>query len=109
MNATEVVLGIDVGGTFTDVISFDPESGAVAASKSPTRPRAMLEGIRAAVDGLSIAWDAVSGGVPGTTICTNALIERTQARTGFIGTRGFTDEFDIQRMARRWAATPQAC
>ena len=109
MNGAEVVLGIDVGGTFTDVISVDPESGAVAASKSPTRPKAMLEGIRGAVDELAISWDAVSGVVHGTTICTNALIERTQARTGFIGTRGFTDEFDIQRMARRWAATPQAC
>jgi N-methylhydantoinase A len=109
MNGAEMVLGIDVGGTFTDVISVDPETGAVAASKSPTRPGAMLEGIRAAVDGLDVSWDGVSGVVHGTTICTNALIERTQARTGFIGTRGFTDEFDIQRMARRWAATPQAC
>ena len=109
MNGAEVVLGIDVGGTFTDVISVDPGSGVVAASKSPTRPHAMLEGIRDAVDGLAIPWDAVSGVVHGTTICTNALIEGTQARTGFIGTHGFTDEFDIQRMARRWAATPQAC
>jgi N-methylhydantoinase A len=46
--------------------------------------------------------------VHGSTTCTNALIEGKQARTGFIGTRGFSDEFDIQRMVRRWTKTPRA-
>jgi N-methylhydantoinase A len=102
------LVGVDIGGTFTDVIALDPDDGTVRTAKAPTTPDALTEGISRGVASLALDWEPLSRVVHGTTICTNALIERTHARTGFIGTRGFTDEFDIQRMARRWAATPQA-
>jgi N-methylhydantoinase A len=101
-------MGVDIGGTFTDVIALDPADGTVRTAKAPTTPDALTEGISRGVASLALDWEPMSRLVHGTTICTNALIERTHAKTGFIGTRGFTDEFDIQRMARRWAATPQA-
>jgi N-methylhydantoinase A len=102
------VVGVDIGGTFTDVIALDPERGTLRTVKAPTSPDALVDGISSGVAALELEWGPLPRLVHGTTICTNALIERSHARTGFIGTRGFTDEFDIQRMARRWAATPQA-
>lgn len=102
------LVGVDIGGTFTDVIAVDPAEGTVRTAKAPTTPHALTDGIGQGVASLDLDWEPLARLVHGTTICTNALIERTHARTGFIGTRGFTDEFDIQRMARRWAATPQA-
>lgn len=108
MSDASYVLGIDIGGTFTDVLAVDAESGRLTATKVPTQPADLAEGIAAGVSALDLALGQVTRIVHGSTTCTNALIEGKQARTGFIGTRGFTDEFDIQRMVRRWAQTPQA-
>ena len=102
------MLGIDIGGTFTDVLAVDEESGRLTATKVPTVPADLVEGISAGISALDLGLGQVKRIVHGSTTCTNALIEGKQARTGFIGTRGFTDEFDIQRMVRRWAQTPQA-
>ena len=102
------ILGIDIGGTFTDVLAFDLDAGVLSAAKVPTVPGSLVDGIVAGVEELGLELGAVSRIVHGSTTCTNALIEGTQAPTGFIGTRGFSDEFDIQRMVRRWAKTPRA-
>ena len=110
MNVSETrhMLGIDIGGTFTDVLAVDVQTGALSVAKVPTVPGNLVDGILAALDALGLELGAVSRIVHGSTTCTNALIEGKQARTGFIGTRGFSDEFDIQRMVRRWAKTPRA-
>ncbi len=108
MSDSRCILGIDIGGTFTDVLAVDVETGALSAAKVPTVPGSLVDGIVAGVEELGLGLGAVSRIVHGSTTCTNALIEGTQASTGFIGTRGFSDEFDIQRMTRRWAKTPQA-
>ena len=102
------ILGIDIGGTFTDVLAVDLETGVLSAAKVPTVPRSLVDGIVSGVEELGLELGEVSRIVHGSTTCTNALIEGKQATTGFIGTRGFSDEFDIQRMARRWAMTPRA-
>jgi N-methylhydantoinase A len=102
------ILGIDIGGTFTDVLAVDVKTGGLSVAKVPTVPGSLVDGIVAGVEELGLELGAVSRIVHGSTTCTNALIEGTQAPTGFIGTRGFSDEFDIQRMARRWAKTPRA-
>jgi N-methylhydantoinase A len=102
------VLGIDIGGTFTDVVALDAERGALRAAKAPTTSGRLVEGILASLAALELDLGGVSRILHGSTICTNALIERTHARTGFIGTKGFADEFEIQRMVRRWARTPWA-
>jgi N-methylhydantoinase A len=108
VNNARHVLGIDIGGTFTDVLAVEAETGTVSVAKVPTVPGSLVDGIVAGVDELGLELDSVTRIVHGSTTCTNALIEGTQATTGFIGTRGFSDEFDIQRMARRWAKTPRA-
>ena len=108
MNDARHILGIDIGGTFTDVLAVDVETGVLSATKVPTLPRSLVDGIVWGVEELGLELGAVSRIVHGSTTCTNALIEGKQATTGFIGTRGFSDEFDIQRMARRWATTPRA-
>jgi len=101
-----LVLGIDVGGTFTDVIALDRSTGEVRTAKAPTRPERLVEGIADGLRAVSVDLAEAALIVHGSTTCTNALLEGKQARTGFIGTKGFTDELDIQRMARRWSATP---
>ena len=103
-----VVLGIDVGGTFTDVIALDRGTGRLSAAKAPTTPQRLVDGIVESLRRLGVELADVGLVVHGSTTCTNALLEGKQARTGFIGTRGFTDEFDIQRMVRRWGKTPWA-
>ena len=100
------ILGIDIGGTFTDVIALHTETGQVRSAKSPTTPARFVEGILNSVKSLGISLGEIGQIIHGSTICTNALIEHKQARTGFIGTKGFSDEFDIQRMVRRWSKTP---
>jgi N-methylhydantoinase A len=102
------ILGIDIGGTFTDVLAVDVDTGVLSAAKVPTVPGSLVDGIASGVEELGLELGAVTRIVHGSTVCTNALIEGKQATTGFIGTRGFSDEFDIQRMARRWATTPRA-
>jgi N-methylhydantoinase A len=108
VNQPQYVLGIDIGGTFTDVIAVEVESGRLSVAKVPTEPRSLISGIVDGVEALGLGLETVSRIVHGSTICTNALIEGKQARTGFIGTRGFSDEFDIQRMVRRWTKVPRA-
>ena len=108
MSGAHHILGIDIGGTFTDVLAVDVETGVLSAAKVPTVPGSLVDGIVSGVEEVGLELGVVSRIVHGSTTCTNALIEGKQATTGFIGTRGFSDEFDIQRMARRWAATPRA-
>jgi len=102
---TPYILGIDIGGSFTDSIALNTDTGDFRAAKAPTTPGRFVEGIENSVRALGISLSHVARIVHGSTICTNALIEGKCARTGFIGTKGFSDEFDIQRMVRRWGKT----
>jgi N-methylhydantoinase A/oxoprolinase/acetone carboxylase beta subunit len=99
------VLGIDIGGSFTDSIALNTTTGEIRTAKASTTHRRFVEGIERSVEALGIELSNVARIVHGSTICTNALIEGKYARTGFIGTKGFSDEFDIQRMVRRWGKT----
>jgi len=99
------ILGIDIGGTFTDVIALNLESGHLISAKTPTTPGHFVTGLTNSIRALGIQLDEVEHIIHGSTICTNALIERKHAKTGFLGTKGFSDEFDIQRMIRRWSKT----
>src|SRR5579859_1376571 len=97
-------IGIDTGGTFTDVVFFREESGEIAAWKVSTTPRdpsaAAVGGI---VEGLG-RQGARPGEVTyvghGTTVATNAFLERKGARTGLVTTRGFRDLLELARQAR---------
>lgn len=97
-------LAVDVGGTFTDVTLFDPDTGRVLSAKAPTTPgdRAIgvLDGIAAALDAAGARADRVAEVVHGSTTGTNALIERTGARVGLLTTEGFRDVLEIGRIMR---------
>lgn len=99
------IVGIDIGGTFTDVIALDVETGHALSAKTPTTPGRFVAGVTNSIKTLGVPLHEVGQIIHGSTTCTNALIERKHAKTGFIGTKGFSDEFDIQRMIRRWGKT----
>ena len=95
------VLGVDVGGTFTDVISIDEASGTVRVVKVPTTPDDQSVGFMAGLrtvghDGL----EDVDVVCHGTTTGTNAVLERKGAKCGLITTRGFRDTLEIGMRTR---------
>lgn len=97
-------LGVDIGGTFTDFAMADAARGWTAVHKRLTTPeepsRAVIEGVAAICAENDISVHALSEIVHGTTLITNALIERRGARTGMLVTRGFGDTFDIGQEQR---------
>ena len=102
MNAKtpSIVAGVDVGGTFTDVFFLDEAAGRTAVAKVPsTRPDqsvGFLKGLSAHAPDLATLATVVHG----TTVGTNALLERKGARTGFITTPGFRDMPEMRRRDR---------
>ncbi|MEM1287593.1 MAG: hydantoinase/oxoprolinase family protein [Pseudomonadota bacterium] len=95
------IIGVDVGGTFTDIFALDEETGDARVAKVPTsRPDqsvGFLKGIEAAGSRLS----GVRTVVHGTTAGTNALLERKGAKIGIITTKGFRDTLEMRRRDRR--------
>jgi len=97
-------LGIDTGGTFTDLALIDEATGTLRLFKLPSTPadpsEAIGEGIRAILAEHAVAPEAVSYLGHGTTVATNALIEGKVARAGLITTRGFRDIIELARQRR---------
>ncbi len=87
------VAGIDVGGTFTDLILVD--GATVRLVKTPTTAN-QAAGVLAALDAADTPLDRIDLLVHGTTVTTNALLERRLARTGLITTRGFRDILELR-------------
>ncbi len=97
-----MLLGVDVGGTFTDAVLFDGER--VHTAKLPTTPADQSRGVIAAVrEVLRVAGaeaDEVTAFAHGMTVGTNALLEERGARTALVATRGFADLLEIGRQSR---------
>ncbi len=97
-------LGVDVGGTFTDLLVVDEERGEVAVEKVPTTvddPAAgVLSGARRVIDAAGLQPSEVDDFLHGTTIATNVLLEHDGARTGMITTEGFRDILHTARHRR---------
>lgn len=97
-------IGIDVGGTFTDVVLIDDTSGHVHYTKVLTTHQDLAEGVIQGIDrvltNIGRSLSSADTVVHGTTIGTNALIERRGARTGLITTQGFRDVLEIARVER---------
>jgi N-methylhydantoinase A len=96
-------LGVDVGGTFTDLVFFDDESGVFRVGKEPTTPEAPEDGVLASI-GASVPEDGVTAAryfLHGTTVGLNSLLTRTGAVVGLLATRGFRDVLEIARGDRR--------
>lgn len=95
-----VQIGVDLGGTFTDVVGIDDASGRIEVAKVPTRPRDPAEGFMDGVGAVGFGLDEVVALVHGTTLATNAVLERTGVSTGLITTRGFRDVLSMARRRR---------
>ena len=99
-----VRLGIDIGGTFTDLVLLDEETGRSLVVKVPSRPDdpagALLSAATRAIDQAKIQPEQVSLLNHGTTIVTNAVLEGKLARTALITTTGFRDVLEIGRHLR---------
>jgi N-methylhydantoinase A len=90
-----VRIGLDTGGTFTDVVAFDPARGTVTAAKMPS-DRDLSEGLEAC----ELLGPGAAALVGGTTRVTNAILEGRLARTALVTTAGFGDVLAIGRQAR---------
>ena len=93
-------MGVDVGGTFTDLLAWDPGAGCLLSAKVPSLPGEQWRGVLDALAELGIDPGAVGAFVHGTTIATNALIERKGARTALVTTEGFRDVIEIGKGRR---------
>jgi N-methylhydantoinase A len=91
-------VGVDVGGTFTDLVAL--VDGRLVTAKVPTTPRNQARGVVAALQAVGSGVGAVSGFVHGSTVATNALLERRGARTALVTTEGFRDVVEIGRQNR---------
>ncbi|HEY5896722.1 MAG TPA: hydantoinase/oxoprolinase family protein, partial [Burkholderiales bacterium] len=97
-------VAVDVGGTFTDVVLTDLGGKRLVAVKVPTTPAnradGVMNGVHAAAQAAGVAVSDIEEVVHGSTTGTNALIERTGARVGFLTTAGFRDVLEIGRVMR---------
>jgi N-methylhydantoinase A len=97
-------IGIDIGGTFTDVAMVEEGSGRIGIAKVPTTPRdfgaGVIEGITLGLEQNGIAPADVVLLSHATTVVTNALLEHKGARCGFVATRGFRDLLELRRSSR---------
>lgn len=97
-------LGVDVGGTFTDLALLDEATGRLTVGKVPSVPAdpslAILGGLRRILADAGVPPGAVGFLAHGTTVATNTLLQRKGARTGLITTRGFRDLLEIARQRR---------
>ena len=93
-----ISVGVDVGGTFTDLVAA--VDGELVTAKVPSVPGAEARGIAAALAAAGVEAGAVGVLAHGTTVATNALLERRGARTALVTTEGFRDVIEIARQDR---------
>ncbi|NJM06048.1 hypothetical protein HC891_07375, partial [Candidatus Gracilibacteria bacterium] len=96
--------GFDIGGTFTDFVLWNTQTGALYTYKTLTTPddptQAVIEGWSTLLEQVGAEGSQVELSIHGTTLITNALIERKGARVALITTAGFSDTLDTQREMR---------
>jgi N-methylhydantoinase A len=94
------MVGVDVGGTFTDAVYFDDRTGEVRWAKAPSTPPAPAEGVLAAIGRNEVDLRSTERFVHGITIGTNAILERKGAPVWVLTTAGFRDTLEIARTNR---------
>jgi N-methylhydantoinase A len=103
MEPRRVRIGIDTGGTFTDVVAVDEATGRTTSTKTPSTPadpaEGFLTGIRRVLDRLGLDGGAVTAVSHGTTVATNQLLEERLDRIGFITTEGYEAVLEIARQS----------
>src|SRR4051812_36205232 len=102
-SARRVRIGIDTGGTFTDVVAVDEETGRTTTTKTPSTPadpaEGFLTGVRKVLDLLELGGEAITAVSHGTTVATNQLLEGELDRIGFITTEGYESVLEIARQS----------
>jgi len=98
------IIGVDVGGTFTDIIMIDSETGRQFVHKVPSTPesqeQAVIRGIEEILQRVEVNANKVGLVVHGTTVATNAMLERKGANVCLLTTKGFEDVLEIARQNR---------
>lgn len=94
------IVGVDTGGTFTDLVSIDLESGEVALLKVPSNAQNPDSSVIGALKASGLDIGRISRFVHGTTVSTNAILERKGSTVGLITTAGFEDVLEIARIDR---------
>jgi N-methylhydantoinase A len=104
VNPQRFKLGIDIGGTFTDVVMLDESSGEVYNGKLLSTPQDLSKGVIAIFERMlretKIGPEEIIAAIHGTTVATNAAIERKGAKTALLTTKGFRDVLEIGRELR---------
>lgn len=97
-------MGIDIGGTFTDVVMLNSQTGEIFNGKLLSTPKNLSDGVTTIFQRMlkeaAIAPEQISAAIHGTTVATNAMIERKGAKTGLLTTKGFRDILEIGRELR---------
>jgi N-methylhydantoinase A len=94
-------VGIDIGGTFTDVVAYNAAARRIMSAKVQSFRGNPIRSLLSALDAIGLTWAEVDDLVHGTTIVTNAIVEGHLARVAFVATRGFADILAIGRQNRR--------
>ncbi|MGY1653189.1 hydantoinase/oxoprolinase family protein [Geodermatophilus sp. SYSU D01119] len=101
--ARRVRIGIDTGGTFTDVVAVDEDTGQTTTTKTPSTPadpaEGFLEGVRKVLGLMGLDGSAVTAVSHGTTVATNQLLEGKLDRIGFVTTEGYESVLEIARQS----------
>ncbi len=95
---SELRLGIDVGGTFTDLVALG--DGTLVTAKVPSTPQDQSEGVMSAIQASEIETSSLIALAHGMTVATNALLERRGAKMALVTTEGFRDVLEIARQNR---------
>ncbi len=94
------IVGVDVGGTFTDLVFFDTENESVNIAKVLSTPENQAFGVMQALESAGASLKTLNSIIHGTTVTTNALLERKISRVGLITTQGFRDVLELGRRTR---------
>jgi N-methylhydantoinase A len=97
------LIGVDVGGTFTDVVAVDEKTGEIRIFKTPSTPNNQAEGILRGIGSLCEDFTMIRRISHGTTVATNTLLEGSGAKVAIITTEGFRDTLEIGRCRRMMA------
>ena len=92
-----IIVGIDIGGTFTDLMAFDEASNIFFQAKSPTTPKNLIDGVVGCINKCLLPIERMDYVIHGSTTAINTLIERKGARTALVVTRGTRDVYAIGR------------
>lgn len=94
------IVACDIGGTFSDMVALDTRTGRITNVKVPSTPPTFIEGVMQAFERAAVPPDAIVVFKHGSTIATNAILQRRGARTGLITTEGFRDVLEAGRSDR---------